>query len=242
MAEVNVNGGNVTDVMLALQPPLHFSGRLTFDASTGPQGGLDPTRVRVSLGSGGGSFSAVISGTAFGSINPPPGVVRPDGTFEITSILPGTYRISAFIQGSPPGWSLRSAIVNGRDVLDVPLELGQSDVSNAVLTFSDRSTELAGTLRGASGGALTDFVVLVFPEDRTLWRPGARRIKFARPATDGEFIIRDLPAGDYLLSALPDLDPDDAFSPAFLAQLVPASVRITIGEGEKKRQDLGLAR
>ena len=37
-----------------------------------------------------------------------------------------------------------------------------------------------------------------------------------------------------------DIDPDDWQDPAVLDKLVPTSVKVTIGEGEKKVQDLQL--
>ena len=60
----------------------------------------------------------------------------------------------------------------------------------------------------------------------------------ARPATDGRFILADLPAGEYLVAALTDLDPNDWQDAAFLEQVAPAAVSVTIREGEKKTQDL----
>jgi len=54
--------------------------------------------------------------------------------------------------------------------------------------------------------------------------------------------MADLPPGDSFLGAVTDIDPDDWQSPALLDQLVPTSVKVTIGEGEKKMQDLQLGR
>jgi hypothetical protein len=47
-----------------------------------------------------------------------------------------------------------------------------------------------------------------------------------------------LPSGDYLLCALTEYEPAQLNDPAFLEQLVPASVRITLADGEKRTQDL----
>jgi hypothetical protein len=123
----------------------------------------------------------------------------------------------------------------------LPNRIGQgSDVTGAELTFSNRHSEISGTLGAGPGVAASDFVVLVFPADKTYWRAGSRRVKSARPATDGEFTIADLPAGEYLIGALTDLEPGDADRPSFLEQLVPTSLKITLGDGEKKRQDIRL--
>jgi hypothetical protein len=65
-----------------------------------------------------------------------------------------------------------------------------------------------------------------------------------RPDVDGRYAVADLPPGEYFLNALSDVDPDDWLVPAFLETLVPSSIRITIGDGEKKVQNLrvGVAR
>ena len=45
-------------------------------------------------------------------------------------------------------------------------------------------------------------------------------------------------AGDYLLVALTDVEPNEWQKPEFLAEIAPGGVKVTIGEGEKKVQDL----
>ena len=157
--------------------------------------------------------------------------------------MPGTYQLLATVpQGA--AWSLRAARVGGRDLLDAPLEIGASsgDVDGAVLTMTDQHSELSGRLQDAAGVAASGYSVVVFPTDSTLWRPGARRLQTTRAATDGTFTFRDLPGGTYLLAALTDLDPTTWQTPDFLNQVVSSAIGVTLGEGEKKTQNVQIAR
>jgi hypothetical protein len=113
---------------------------------------------------------------------------------------------------------------------------------NVVVSMSDRHTELSGTLRTSTGQPGVDVFVIAFSTDRTMWGQGARRVRAVRPGADGHFSMPDLPPGDYLLGVVTDIDPEDWQNPALLDQLVPTSVNVTIGEGEKKVQDLQLGR
>jgi hypothetical protein len=138
---------------------------------------------------------------------------------------------------------LQSAVLRGQDLLDVPLEIDYGgDLPNAVLTFSDRRSELTGTLQTSSGGPAPGYIVVVFPQDRTFWTPDSRRVKSARPGTDGRFSVMDLPPGDYLIGALTDVDPDEWQTPAFLDQLVPAAIKVTISPGARVTQDIRVVR
>jgi hypothetical protein len=83
--------------------------------------------------------------------------------------------------------------------------------------------------------------VIAFPSDPALWRAGSRRVKTARPATDGTYAIPDLPPGSYLLAALTDVTPSHWNDPDFLRQAAAGGVPVTIGEGERVAQDLRLA-
>jgi hypothetical protein len=71
---------------------------------------------------------------------------------------------------------------------------------------------------------------------------GSRRLRPpVRPASDGRYRIAPLPAGVYV-AALTDLDPEDLYDPAFLEQVAASSLTVTLAEGEKRVQDLRLAR
>jgi hypothetical protein len=229
LADVTVVADDVRGVALMLQPGLRLSGRIVFDARTAPPP-RDLATVRLRLVDVGGSPMFI-----------PPGSGRADGTFEISGLLPGTYTMTSPLSDS--GWWLRSVMVDGRDVLDFPLELGPAgDVTGAVVTFTDRHTELAGTLQSPARIAAPDYFIVVFPTERAFWRPASRRVQFTRPDTAGRFRFRALPAGDYLIAALTDLEPRDLLDPFFVERLVAAGVAVRIADGETTTQDLRIAR
>ena len=236
MIDLDVDGNDISGVNLTLRPAFSMSGRVEFQGQTKPP---NPAAIRISLAPSSPAGSTAVL-NAFGAGQLPVAPARADGTFQIEGIVPGTYAVTA----SLAGWRPRSVMVNGRDVLDEPLQIdgGSTDITDAVVTFIDVRSELAGTLTTASGQPASEFTVLVFPAERSYWRPGARRIKTVRPASDGAFGIMDLPAGDYLLAALTDVDPSDLQQASFLEQIVGAAVKITITDGQKTRQDLRIAR
>jgi hypothetical protein len=85
---------------------------------------------------------------------------------------------------------------------------------------------------------VTRYAIVVFATDRSFWRPNARRIRLTQPATDGSFAVGGLPPGEYAIAAAEDIVAADLADPAVLMALLASSVKLTIAEGEKKRQDL----
>jgi hypothetical protein len=235
--DLNVVGLNASNVTVTMRPSMTMTGRVVFDQHTlAPPGDLTQMGVRL---------VAIPSPS-----EPPPSAapqsdLRANGALTIAGILPGRYQVAATVPGAPAsGWWLRSAISDGKDLLDSAFEFtgdgtGPKDV---VLTFSDVHPRLAGTLASASGTPAPSYFVVVFPAARALWATPSRRTVFTRPATDGAFAFNDLPPGDYLIAALTDLDPATWQSPDVLEQLIPAAVPVTLGEGERRTQDLRIGR
>ena len=149
-------------------------------------------------------------------------------------------------RGTPLGvvesWTLKSAVANGRETLDSGLEVKPNEnVADAVLTFTDRPTELSGTLQDATGRPASEYFIVLYPSDRAFWTAPSRRIAQTRPASDGRFTIRGLPPGEYLLAAVTDAEPGEWMDPSFLTRLVPASIRVSLLEGQRKTQDIRIA-
>lgn len=233
--DLDVNGTDITGLTLTLQPGMTVSGRVVFSGRllTPP---ADLSGMRVSL-----RMSRQTPGISLGV---PPAQVDTAGHFAFTGVPPGHYTVAARVPGDSgrpsPAWWLKSAIASQRDTLDSSLDVqpGQN-VQDLVLTFSDQRTELSGRLLDQTGQPAAGLSILVFSTDRAFWTPGSRRVaQPVRTASDGSYKTTGLPAGEYYLAAVPDLDPDEAGDPAFLDQVVPAAIKITLADGEKKVQDL----
>ena len=80
----------------------------------------------------------------------------------------------------------------------------------------------------------------MFPSENRYWLPQSRRIRATRPGTDGKLQLRRPAAGQYRLTAVTDAEPGEWFDPAFLQQLVGASMPVSVAEGEQKTQDIRL--
>jgi hypothetical protein len=80
--------------------------------------------------------------------------------------------------------------------------------------------------------------LILFPADARFWSGQSRRIRSTRPATDGQFSFQGIPAGDYRLAAMIDVEQGAWFDPAFLQEIDAASTPVRIAEGEQKVQNL----
>jgi len=138
-----------------------------------------------------------------------------------------------------PTWALRSSVVNGRDTLDVPIEIraGQ-DVRGAVVTFTDKAAELSGAILDGARNGVPDLTVVLFATDRALWTMNPRRLRSIRSTADGTFRFAAMPPGEYFLAVISELDQSSWGDPSFMDQVAAAAIRITIADGEKKTQDI----
>ena len=240
VVDVDVRGADVKGVALPMQTGGTFAGKVVFDAEKAPAP-TDLTTIRVSTAVVGGSYMSQTGstrvGTALSAI--PPVNLKDDGTFLIVGLGPSQYTVICQLPANLAStWKLRSVMSGGRDLLDTLIDGPVVNLTGVTVTLSDKRTELSGTLSSASGQPVSDYYVIAFSADRANWRFGSRRNMSARPATDGRFILADLPAGEYLVAALTDLDPSEWQDASFLEQVAPATVKVTIREGEKKVQDL----
>jgi protocatechuate 3,4-dioxygenase beta subunit len=257
--DLGVNGQDLSGLVLTLQPGMTMTGRVDFESTSG-QTPTDLSTVRLQLVSRGGDSFGI-------GRTPPAASVDATGRFTITGIAPGRYSLTGGIVRivSPRGngpvafsmdgpapitsqssavipWTMKSAIANGRDLLDFPLDIGPGEnPSNVVVTFTDRTQQLSGTILDASGRPVSQYTILVFPSDQRYWQSAPRRVQLARPSTTGSFQFHGLPAGDYYLTAVTDIDPSNRADPAILEQLAKASISISIKEGEQKVQDIRVA-
>lgn len=239
--EIDVDGRDVDGVSIPMTPGVDIGGRVVFASGSAPRSLTFPQlRVRLTAESAtlGGTVGTTNVGDAFASSSSiSPGA---DGTFRLGKMAPGTYFLDCTAPASESGrWWLRSATVNGVDILDVPIVVrpGQADVS-MVLTMTDDHSQLVGSLTSDTVGADADYYVVVFPSDRNLWNSGSRRMKSVRASSDGSFVLSNLPAGEYYVAALEDIDGDEWKKGDFLSTAVSSSIKVQIRDGQTTTQSL----
>jgi hypothetical protein len=229
LADVTVNGEDVSNVSLSLQSSFTIAGRVAFEGEKPPPP-LADLRVSVPI-----TLTVANAGLAVPQLQ-----LESAGTFKVEGIAPGLYRMFGNVQGirAPIGsWWFKSLVVNGRDILDAPLDL-QQGTDQAVITFTDRASEITGMLKDAQGAPAPEAYAVAFSTDRAAWFFNSRRVAAVRPGRDGQFSIRNLPPGQYRLAAAADLDQGEWFDPLVLERLLPAAAAITITGVEKTVRDI----
>lgn len=231
---VGVTDTDVTGLSVVLHSGARLTGRLEFDGSRERP---DPQAlVRVSIVVERADRSGIPAGPGAAI---PPGRVEESGTFKTYGIPGGKYFVRA--GGAPPGWTLRSVTNEGRDILDTPLDVGSADVGNIVITFTDRETKLTGVVRGASGHADPDAVVVIFPADSAAWTGfslSLRRMRSARPAKTGTYTFGGLPPGEYVIAAVKEENLGSWQYPEMLEALSRIGSQVRLSEGDTRTQDL----
>jgi len=98
------------------------------------------------------------------------------------------------------------------------------------LTVSDRQGLITGSLADTAGRPATDYAIVVFPADRTLWSASFRRSFGVRPANTGEFRIPSVPPGEYRLAVVAKAKKNEWLLPEFLETVIGTSVSVTVVE------------
>lgn len=226
-ADVQVDAGYAPNVTLSLQDGMTVSGVLTFDGAAPLPPQLN--RVRLTLAPHGQAMTS----SGLSAIT---AVAEATGRFTFTGVTPGQYRIRA---SGAPGWTLKTVIADGRDALDYWVEVKPGEnVTNVNVGFGDTSTDLKGRLQSSSGQPTADYTVIIFPADTRYWVPLARRMRSTRPSTDGAFTFIGLPAGEYRLAAVTDVEPGAWYDSTLLQELLPASITVRLIDGQPVVQDL----
>jgi hypothetical protein len=221
---IDVNGEDLTDIVVAMAPAASLSGRIDFE-----QGETAPPEV--------GQVQVLISPVNLLT----PARPAPDGRWSLPLVDPGRYRLNPSLPAAARGlWSLKSIVMNGRDVTDTTFDVGSGDSrTDVVITFTTRRTALSGTLLTADGQPAAAFYVVVFSDDPAHWVTGARRVPPpVRASTDGSYQFAGLPPGTYRLAALTHVDQADLADTAFLTALKASAIVVRLAEGESVRQDV----
>jgi hypothetical protein len=235
---VTVATADVSMGSIGLQEGAKLSGRIEFVGAATPPGPQQMQSLTVVLTSLDGR--SIPNGRFLPDGQTP--MVDQSGQFKTVGYPPGRYTLS--VRGSvPSGWTLKSAVVNGRDVLTAPLEITGADLGGAVLTYTDKSTQVSGVVRGAATGE--NAVVLIYPVDVKTWIAegmNARRFRQTTASATGSYSTSNVLPGDYCVAALNETDVPENPDAAFFDALSGLATHVTLADGDKKTADLTVAR
>ncbi|OFW06827.1 MAG: hypothetical protein A3H96_14270 [Acidobacteria bacterium RIFCSPLOWO2_02_FULL_67_36] len=247
---VAVGNEKIDGLTLTLRPGVRISGRVEFQGG-GERPSADllqdlpvelrrvPKLFRLNPGFAAGRI-APAGEFAFDGVSPGRyelhvfDVPKP-GALPIGGILERSeYKASAF--DMPEAWSLQSITAGGHELPDGVLPVGDGDVADVVIVFTDRPAELNGSLAVPGTNAELNRSVFVFPADRARWSVAAvstRAFRTARVSATGAFGVPNMVPGEYYVAAAEDAAVGNWPDPTVLSKLAESAITVRLAANQK---------
>jgi hypothetical protein len=231
---VAVNGRDETGVVVPMRAAISISGRIVIEsAAEAGSTTLSTGRSRVLDIYAEPANGDSVLGMPRANRRPTPQAPE----FRIDGLVGGPYLLR--IGGSG---AIKSIAWNGKDYTHTPFDGAvDHDITGVVITLTNETTTVTGTILDGSGGPVANTAVIAFPAERGQWTNfGIRpiRIRASPGSTTGTYTLVGLPAGEYLLVALTDDQVDRRSDPAFLEGAARGATRVSLSWGETKTQPL----
>jgi hypothetical protein len=166
---------------------------------------------------------------------PDNGIIAEDGSFTIR----GGNSKMLFRPTMIPGWELKSVMLDGVDITDVPYETARGGTDRLEIVVTDQRQQVSGRVVDALGRPATRFVVIAFPHEL---KEGAAPDRFVtRSGTsnaDGTFQLRNLPPGSYFAAAFTSVHDDAQFDVDFHAAIRNRATPFDLSPGETAKLEL----
>ena len=227
---VSVGESDLTGVNVVLRTGARITGHVEFDGAAEKPAPEVMSRIPVLVEPVDGQVDRILT---------PPGRVDARGQFQTFGVAAGRYFVR--VPAPPTGWTFKGAFLGERDISDSPIEIESNDVSDVVLSFTDRPASLGGTVQITGQMARDGVAVIVFPADSKAWMDaGANPRRLRRiPTTDaGAYEVAALPAGAYYVTAIRESAGGEWMDPKFLESLVSGAAHVQIDDGEKATQNV----
>jgi hypothetical protein len=231
---VTIGADDLTNLSVILRAGAMISGTIVTDAGATPFTEKQMQSFAILLMSedggvpGSGALTARVSGP---------------GDFSVTAPAPGSYRVA--VLGPPAaGWTLSGSTLHGQP-LTGPIDLSKDKVSELLIAFTDKTSQVSGVVHPATPGASVSANVVVFPAGRSGWTPdplNPRSPKIEQAAASGLYTVGGLLPGDYLVAAIDESAVPEIIDAAFLDAVSMFATRVTVGVSERRTQDLSIGR
>jgi hypothetical protein len=161
----------------------------------------------------------------------------PENTFAGRA-RPGRYHMDVDVL---PGWTFKTARLNGRDIVDGPIVLGDSPAGELEIVYGRGTTSIQGRVVDARGNPSADGGVVVFPVDPARWgrvedSNRGRRVR----VTAANYETSGLIPGEYYVAAFDAPIQRGALTRVFFERAVARSSRVQLHPGEPVTLNLTL--
>jgi hypothetical protein len=232
---VTVGDRDVTGISVAVRPRVTLTGRIEFEGNS-PRPPANQLRLTLERADA-ANLRPAINVTADGSLKS----ALPSGQYFLRFLTTGPTILGMQVAG----WTLKSAILNGHDVVDEPFAVQDTDVTGLIVTFTDRPSTVTGVVHDTQGAVDASASVLVFPTDKTTWvdfGAAPRRLGLVRVDRKGAFSLSGLPPGEYFVLAMPDELAGSWQDPAALETASRLANRVRVVDGQNTSIDLRTVR
>jgi hypothetical protein len=222
---VTVGRADVTGLRLALRPGTTITGTIAYDAPAAA-----PARLRVMTAAPDRWRSSVADAS----------VDAVGNSFTLRNVS-GERLIRVYAPSG--GWTLKSVLLNGRDVTDVPTRFGPQDDGRLQVVLTSRAASIEGTVMARetaagqySGGGL----VVLFGQDPVHWFGRSIMFRTMPIGPDGTFRIYHLRPGRYFALALPPSRATGIAEPPreVFEAMTREATSVTLGADERSKLEL----
>ena len=227
--KVLIDGRDISDVALTLQPGASIAGHLVVEAGRPAKPDFAKLRVRAPF-SDGSSFGDTVTGA-----------ILPDGSFVVGGLMAGAHILA--VEGLSYPWVMKSVTYRGQDITDAGLDISgrQQRFDEVRVVITDVASEVSGIVRDAAGAAVPDATVLIVPLSETFWTRTGRRLGVLRTDAGGRYRVRGLPAGEYRAVASVEMDESEAYRPGLLRNFREIGAALSLKPLEQRALDLSLS-
>jgi hypothetical protein len=229
-----VAGADIDGLQVTTGPGATITGRLVWEGTSPRTTTSAPAALRVSAAQADPQRQFAM----LGAFNNPldNGTPDDDGNFTLSGV---SGRVFFGVQGTAPGWVVKSVSLDGEDITDAPLDVtGRTSVPDLRIVLTDKLTNINGQVMDARGAALKDYVVVIQGAEQKEPLIASRSIRVVRPDNTGRFETRGLRPGRYVATALEALEQGRQFSPEFQKELRRGAREFSVTEGQAVTIDL----
>lgn len=233
--DFTVSDADLTDLTLALSSGTAITGRLRLEggdlaALAAPAANRQPVVAGagaiVVIGGGPSGISVALTELGPTGIGGTTGPVAADGSFKLEGLSPAKYRLN--VGGIPMVGFIKSATLNGADVLKNGIDLTSGGGGTLDIVVSKKPAEVSGTVQVEQNQSAAGLVVSLWSADAPIFPDSLRTVNTSQAGT---FSFPGLRPGTYYVAAWQEIEPGLTLIPEFFSQFTADAQKLTVTEG-----------